>query len=269
MSSPVPAKRLCIAIVALIAAGCAGGQAFTPAPGEVKVEVANVGLDQSTGVHFVVLEDESHNRSLPILIGEAEAQSIAIRLHGMKPPRPLTHDLLASVIRQTGNRVDRVLIAELQHEIYFAKIYLDNGRYTIDSRPSDAIALAVRAEVPIYVSEKLFESSTLGGLRASLPPSARAFGVTVQQLTPELAGHFQLPAQSGLLIADVSKDAQNTGLKRGDVITRIGGREVKGLDDFNRRFAAASGHHVFVEITVRRDGSEQTISFPIETPRNQ
>ena len=266
MSTSVPARRLSILILALAAAACAGGQASTPAPGEVKVEVANIGLDQSTGVHFVVLEDESHNRNLPILIGESEAQSIAIRLRGMKPPRPLTHDLLASVIRQTGNRVDRVLIAELQNEIYFAKIYLDNGRYTIDSRPSDAIALAVRANVPIYVSEKLFDSPPAGGLRASLPRSARAFGVTVQQLTPELAGHFQLPAQSGLLIADVTKDAQKTGLQRGDVITRIGGRDVKGLDDFTQTFGAMTGHDAPVEITVRRNGSEQTLKFPIETP---
>ncbi|MGH7947810.1 MAG: bifunctional nuclease domain-containing protein [Candidatus Binataceae bacterium] len=265
MSRRVLAGRLPVLFVALLAAACAGGQASTPAPGEVKVDVANVGLDQATGAHFVVLEDESHNRSLPILIGESEAQSIAIRLHGMKPPRPLTHDLLDSVIKQTGNRVDRVLIADLQNEIYFAKIYLDDGRYTIDSRPSDAIALAVRAGVPIYVSEKLFESSPTGGLRASLPRSARAFGVTVQQLTPELAGHFQTQAQSGLLIADVAKDAQKTGLKRGDVITRIGGRDVKGLDDFNQTFGTMTGHHAFVEITVRRDGSEQTIRFPIET----
>jgi len=265
-SKPMAASRFILLIVAMLTAACAGGQASTAAPGEVKVEVANVGVDQSSGVHFVVLEDESRNRTLPILIGEAEAQSIAFRLQGMKPPRPLTHDLLASVIKQTGNRVDRVLIAEVRNEIYYAKIYLDNGRYTIDSRPSDAIALAVRAEVPIYVSEKLFELAPPAGIRASLPARARAFGLTVQRLTPELARHFQMPAaQSGLLVADVSDDATKAGIKRGDVITRIGGMEVKRLDDFTQGFASLTGPDAFVEITVRRNGSEQTVKFPIET----
>src|SRR5208282_2605697 len=75
------------------------------------------------------------------------------------PERPLTHDLVRSIIGQTGNRVDRIVIGDMRNEVYYATIYMDGGRYTIDSRPSDAIALAMGMNAPIYVNDKLFESA--------------------------------------------------------------------------------------------------------------
>ncbi len=107
------------------------------------------------------------------------------------PERPLTHDLVRSIIGQTGNRVDRIVIGDMRDEVYYATIYMDGGRYTIDSRPSDAIALAMGMNVPIYVNDKLFESApTIGLGGGKIPDTAHALGLTVEQMTPDLASAF-------------------------------------------------------------------------------
>jgi hypothetical protein len=256
-------------VLAAAVAACAGGRPSNAAPGEVRVQVANVGLDQTSGAHVVLLKEETGERALPILIGENEAQAIFLKLHDLKPPRPLTHDLLASVIEQTGNRVDRVVIAELRDEIYFAKIYLDDGRYTLDSRPSDAIALAMRADVPIFVSETLLLKPPPSETIARLPHSTRAFGITVQQLTPELASHFKVPAGSGVLVSDLAPDAEKSGLKRGDVIVRVADRDVKTLDDYRRGVLAVWREGQSIELVVRRDGAELTVTHPTSAAKAQ
>jgi bifunctional DNase/RNase len=111
----------------------------------------------------VVLKDTTSERYLTIFIGPCEADAITIHLQhlqgGPKPPRPMTHDLLKSVAETLGGEVQQIVINDLREEIYYAEIVLDvNGEEVrIDSRPSDAIALAVRAEVPIFVAEEVME----------------------------------------------------------------------------------------------------------------
>ncbi len=114
-------------------------------------------VDQD-GAPYVMLEDSAGGRSLPIGIGESEAQSIALELHGLNPGRPLTYDLIKNILDSTGNHVDRVEVNDLRDETYFAIILLDHGHHSIDSRPSDAIAVALATKAPIYVSARLFES---------------------------------------------------------------------------------------------------------------
>ena len=153
----------------------------------------------------MLLLDESDSRVLPIMIGESEATAILLALHGIKPERPLTHDLVRSIIGQTGNRVDRIEIGDMRDEIYYATIYMDGGRYTIDSRPSDAIALAMNMNAPIYVNNKLFESAPTVGLvpRGKIPDTAHALGLTVEQLTPDLAIAFGQSNARGVLVSEV------------------------------------------------------------------
>ena len=109
----------------------------------------------------VILKDLQEERYLPIWIGPAEADAITIRLQGIKAPRPLTHDLLRNFIVKLGARVFYVVVSELRDDTFFARIMVEaNGRkLEIDSRPSDAIALAVRLEVPIYVNEEVMEQA--------------------------------------------------------------------------------------------------------------
>ena len=111
--------------------------------------------------HVVILKDLQEERYLPIWIGPAEADAITIRLQGIKAPRPLTHDLLRNFIVKLGARVFYVVVSELRDDTFFARIMVEaNGRkLEIDSRPSDAIALAVRLEVPIYVNEEVMEQA--------------------------------------------------------------------------------------------------------------
>ena len=109
----------------------------------------------------VILKEKDSDRYLPIWIGPAEADAIAVKLQDISVPRPLTHDLLRSVIDTLGASITHILVSNLESDTFYAKITINiNGRSTeIDSRPSDAIALAVRAEVPIYVDEAVLDKA--------------------------------------------------------------------------------------------------------------
>jgi len=109
----------------------------------------------------VILKEKDTDRYLPIWIGSNEADAIAIKLQGVALPRPLTHDLLNSMIDALGASVDSIIVNGLESDTFFAKIVLnvDGGQLEIDSRPSDAIALAVRVKVPIYVEEVVLDKA--------------------------------------------------------------------------------------------------------------
>jgi len=109
----------------------------------------------------VILKEKIADRYLPIWIGPAEADAIAVRLQGVTVPRPLTHDLLRSVIDALGAKIDSIIVSELRNDTFYAKVILNlnGGQLEIDSRPSDALALAVRAEVPIYAEETVLDKA--------------------------------------------------------------------------------------------------------------
>ncbi|BDQ02194.1 bifunctional nuclease domain-containing protein [Ignavibacterium sp.] len=130
-----------------------------------KVQCEIVGLSSSPstgGAYAILLKEIDGNRRLPIIIGHFEAQAIALEMEGIKPPRPLTHDLLKSVIDNLGGTVVEIVISELRENTFYAKIVLDVSGLTneIDARPSDAMALAVRTDAPIYVAEAVMEAAS-------------------------------------------------------------------------------------------------------------
>ncbi len=120
------------------------------------MKVRTVAMDQQMNP-VVLLVDQQETLALPIWIGTAEAQSIALELQGVRMPRPMTHDLMRQILTQLTISVDRIVVTDIQNGTYFAEIHLKtNGtNVVVDSRPSDAIALALRAEAPIYVEEKV------------------------------------------------------------------------------------------------------------------
>jgi bifunctional DNase/RNase len=124
-----------------------------------KVQVDILGLSTSTtsgGAYALILKESNGNRRLPIIIGAFEAQAIALEIEGIKPPRPMTHDLMKNIIDTLGCAVSEVTITELRDGTFYARLSLDNSvNEEIDSRPSDAIALAVRYSIPIFVSEEV------------------------------------------------------------------------------------------------------------------
>jgi len=121
---------------------------------EVAVIVESVRVHMPTGRHVLLLKEVGLGRILPIWIGPWEASAIAAHLQGVEPERPLTHDLFAWVLRETGVRLDRVLISRLAEETFHARLVLvsADARLEVDARPSDAIALAIRLEAPIYAA---------------------------------------------------------------------------------------------------------------------
>lgn len=120
------------------------------------MKVRRVALDQQNNP-VVLLVDDEETIALPIWIGQAEAMAIAMRLQGVQPPRPMTHDLLQTVLEQLSATVTRIIVSDVRDATYFAEIHLarNGSQLVIDSRPSDAIALALRAEAPIFVEDKV------------------------------------------------------------------------------------------------------------------
>jgi len=124
----------------------------------IKMEVKTVTADQG-GNFLVLLMDEEEKKVLPISIGPLEAQAIALVLQGEIPPRPMTHDLLKTVCDNLEGQIEKIVITDIIDSTFYAEIYLQKNGETliIDSRPSDAIALALRSESPIFMVQKLVE----------------------------------------------------------------------------------------------------------------
>ena len=137
--------------------------------GAQEVEVVAVMVDQNTQQPTVLLQGKRDKRSVALAIGLAEATGIAVPLQGVTPPRPLTHDLFLTLFGRLKVTLTRVVITDLRDDIYYAIVYLNAGgpELQVDARPSDAIALAIRAKVPVMVEERVFEKA------ASTAPARR------------------------------------------------------------------------------------------------
>ena len=138
----------------------------------IELEVASLGLDKASNTPVVILREVAGDRLLPIWIGPGEASAIAMELAGIKFSRPLTHDLLNTVVRSLGSELVRVLITRVVDNTYYASLMLQrNGEtITIDSRPSDSVALALRASAPIFADVDLLDRTTVEVEGATLEP---------------------------------------------------------------------------------------------------
>ena len=129
---------------------------------KIQCEILGLSSSPSTGgAYAILLKENNGSRRLPIIIGAFEAQAIALEIEGIKPPRPLTHDLMKNIIDNLGGTIIEVIIDELRENTFYAKIIIEVSALTneIDARPSDAIALAVRAQAPIYVAEAVMDTA--------------------------------------------------------------------------------------------------------------
>lgn len=124
--------------------------------GLIEMEVTRIRIDERRGEQVIVLKERGGNRLLPIIIGISEVTAIKMKISGIQPPRPLTHDLLGNTISQLGGKLQRIVISKLEFNTFFAKLILqtkEGAVEEVDARPSDSIALALRAEAPIFVAE--------------------------------------------------------------------------------------------------------------------
>ncbi|HEY7649222.1 MAG TPA: bifunctional nuclease family protein [Methylomirabilota bacterium] len=154
---------LIVVFLALVAAGRGDVPTVPPpsASGSQEVDVVAVYLDPVLQAPKVILERKTDKRRFDMVIGLAEMNGIAVPLNGVTPPRPLTHDLFLSLFGRLKVNLSRVVINDLRDDIYYATLHLTSasGEMTMDSRPSDAIALAVRAKVPVLVEDRVFDKA--------------------------------------------------------------------------------------------------------------
>ena len=156
----------------------------------IELEVASLGMDKASNTPVVILREVDGERLLPIWIGPGEASAIAMELAGIKFSRPLTHDLLNTVVRSLGSELVRVLITRVVDNTYYASLMLQrNGEtITIDSRPSDSVALALRASAPIFADVELLDRTTVevegAMLESDLPEGPTARGPVREDAVP-------------------------------------------------------------------------------------
>ena len=129
---------------------------------EIEVKIRALMMDPNSGTPIIILKDVQSDTMLPIWVGAYEANAIALEIEKIAPPRPMTHDLLRNLIVQLGVQVERVVVTSLRDNTFFAVIEMRNSegnRMVLDSRPSDAIALALRSDCPIYVDMEVIKAS--------------------------------------------------------------------------------------------------------------
>ncbi|MBQ3819771.1 bifunctional nuclease family protein [bacterium] len=153
----------------------------------IEMKVMGIALDTRTGSPIVVLHDKDNRKALPIWIGSAEASSIIRKIENLTVARPMTHDLIISIIEKTGYKLDRIEINDVEKETYYATMFLvdkDGNTVEIDSRPSDAIAVAIRVDAPIFVTANVISNGSISTDSAKDEEEAQEFKKFVQSIKP-------------------------------------------------------------------------------------
>jgi hypothetical protein len=159
---------------------------------DVEVRIRGLMMDPSTNMPIVVLKDVSSDTVMPIWVGIFEANAILIEIEKVSAPRPMTHDLTRDLIRHLNGRLERVVINELKDDTFFASLWLRQGGESVmvDARPSDAIALALRSDCPIYVSEQVMQSAKVG--KSGQPDGPEQLRGWLEGLNDEDLGRYKM-----------------------------------------------------------------------------
>lgn len=166
---------------------------------EVELYVMGIALDSRTGTPIMVLNDKDNRRALPIWIGTAEASAIIRQLEGITTSRPMTHDLIHELLLQTGYDVTQVEINDLDADTYFASIVLTNSEgdtKTLDSRPSDAVAMALKCDCPIYATTQVIAEGTISTDKGRDEEEAEEFRDFLKDIKPSDFKKFGLTDES-------------------------------------------------------------------------
>lgn len=153
----------------------------------IEMRVMGIALDTRTGSPIVVLHDKDNRKALPIWIGSAEASAIIRKIENLAVARPMTHDLIIEIIEKTGYELDRIEINDVEKETYYATLFLvdDNGKTVeIDARPSDAIAVAIRVDSPIFVTANVLSNGSVSTDSAKDEEETQEFKSFIQSVKP-------------------------------------------------------------------------------------
>lgn len=232
------------------------------------VEVQLAGIDprgESQVVLFLI--DEPGMRMLPISVSPGQAESIYRGRAGVELPRPMTHELMLSAFEALEARITRVDITDLRDNTYYAELFLQNREgkiLKIDSRPSDAIALALRVDAPIHASRVLMlplEKSPRPEVEPH--PVLSSLGLHLQELTEELARFFDAGDLRGVLVAEAASGSpsERSGVQRGDIIQSVGEKSVHTVTEALSALREAREQSDWVEVQVVRGGREHSLKL--------
>jgi bifunctional DNase/RNase len=204
----------------------------------IEMEVKGVKLDTIGQNPVVILADKESKTALPIWIGLLEANAIDRELKNISSPRPMTHDLLHSILAQIQVKVKEVKIVELKDHTYFATLILilNQGVIEVDARPSDAIILSLKSKTPIFVSSKILDQQGISLTKKD--NLGERYGIRIQELTPSLASHFNFKGQRGVLVSEIvsGSASETSGIKAGDIITKVNLKEMGTVQEFEEVF---------------------------------
>ena len=231
-------------------------------PPFVEMEVKGVRLDAIGSSPVLLLADKEGKKALPIWVGLLEAGAIDKELRNESSPRPMTHDLLHSILAQAHVKVKEVRIVNLKNNTYYATLLLtiDKKAAEVDARPSDAIVIALKSKAPILVSAKILHEQ--GITLAKKSAFGERFGIRIQELTPALASNFNFKSEKGVLVAEIfpGSVADSSGIKAGDIITKVNSKEVGSVEEFQEIFDAVKAGDS-VQILLFRDDQTKEVNL--------
>jgi uncharacterized protein len=161
---------------------------------DIEVRIRGLMMDPASNMPIIVLKDIASETVMPIWVGIFEANAIAIEIEKMAAPRPMTHDLTRNLIRHLNAQLERIVITEIKDETFFAVLWLRQGEdsLAIDARPSDAIALALRADCPIFVDERVMQTAKLNTTGPPEGPTAEQLRGWLEGLNDEDLGRYKM-----------------------------------------------------------------------------
>ncbi len=161
---------------------------------DIEVRIRGLMMDPSTNMPIVVLKDVASETVMPIWVGIFEANAIAVEIEKLATPRPMTHDLLRNLIHYLNAELERIVITEIKNDTFHAVLWLrqDGELVTIDARPSDAIALALRSDCPIFVSEQVLQTAKLNTAGPAEGPTAEQLRNWLEGLNDEDLGRYKM-----------------------------------------------------------------------------
>lgn len=237
----------------------------------LEAEVGTVAVEPATGAPVVLLREPSSGDIVPIFIGPAEARAILESLSGMEPPRPMTHDLAGDLLDAAGARIERVFIDDLVAGTFLAMVELtvagEDEPVRVDSRASDAIALALRAGAAVHISPKVLEAGRQLDYEAlEDDPVANAAGITVMAATDELREALDLPDMPGVLVSGAAGPAADAGIAAGALLLEVDGATPHSPMEFLDLVRGAS--EGVVRIAYWREGEVYKVELPTDTTRS-
>jgi bifunctional DNase/RNase len=190
---------------------------------EIKLTITGLVYNQTVvGTYGLVLSETEGNRRFSVMIGEPEAQSIALKLNGKKPPRPLTHDLIFNLLNLYGSKLEKVLIYNMVNDVFYSELHIKNGEnsFVLDARTSDAVALAVRSDSPIYIKSGIID---IVGTVIDSEPEAYVFDkdeVDAEELTNDELDLLSLEDLNEILNMAVKEEKYELAVNIRDAIKR-------------------------------------------------